>query len=95
MPGFPLPSQGAACIPLPGSKHLAVPQEDMALACLALPGDLEAAGALGSWKAITFQLLSCQHRLVMEPQLLWDWGEALCVTGGFAFSQQPPLLALG
>lgn len=94
VPGFPLLCPGAACIPLPGSRHLAVPRE-MEIACWRLPGNLEADNALGSWRAIIFQLLSCWHRLAMETQLLWDWGEALCLAGGFVFSQQPPLLALG
>lgn len=59
-----------------------------------LLGDVEADGALESRKGITLQLLSYQCRLAMEPQLLWDWAEALYLTGWFVFSLQPSLLAL-
>jgi len=57
-----------------------------------LPGDSqgsEADGTLGSRRAIAFQLLSCWHKLDVEPQLLWDWGRALC-SAARLFSLQPP-----
>lgn len=31
----------------------------------------------GRCRAITFQLLSCQQRLALEPQLLWNWSSVL------------------
>lgn len=70
------------------------PQSHIELACLGVPGDLEADSALGTRKAVTSQLLSCQCKLAMEPWLLWDWGEALCIAEEF-FSWKSPLLALG